>query len=61
MRKYHTWIYCHLGVLYEIVEAKNYDEAHSATLHKGHVLTNYGNTGYLERVSVQPVKAGRKS
>ena len=61
MRKYHTWIYCHLGVLYEIVEAKNYDEAYSATLRKGHKLTQYGEIGYLERVSVQPVKARRKS
>lgn len=56
MRKYHTWIYCHLGIIYEVIEAKNYDEAYSTTLHRAHILTNYGNVGHLERISVQPLR-----
>lgn len=59
MRKYHTWIYCHLGIIYEVITAKNWEEAHTITLRKGYKLTEYGNVGYLERVSVQPVKKPR--
>lgn len=41
----------------KIIDAKNSNEAYDKALSYGHALSNYGESGYLERVHVTPIKS----
>ena len=53
MRTYIALIYYDCKVHRERIEAKNMAEAQTLALRIGHKLTGYGQTGFLEHVTVR--------
>lgn len=56
MRKYKYRIYHDATITSGTIEAKNMDEAYDIARKKGYQITGYGETGFLEAVTVHPIK-----
>lgn len=56
MRTYEARIYHDATIEHRIISAKNLEEATRAAFQIAYQLTGYGQTGYLEHVTVSPLK-----
>ena len=56
MRTYEARIYYNATIERRIISAKNLEEATRAAFQIAYKLTGYGETGYLEHVTVTPIK-----
>lgn len=56
MRTYEARIYYNATIERRVISAKNLDEANHEAFQIAYKLTGYGETGYLEHVSVTPLK-----